>query len=234
MMKDNKISAIAIIPARGGSKRLPGKNTLSFCGHPIIKYTIDAAVATGIFDEIMVSTDDSEIAALSKKFGAKVPFMRSAKSSSDKANIPEVITEVIKSYEKLNIKFEYLCCLLATAPLMDPKKIAEGFVLIQKDDIQSVMAVTDFGYPIQRSLKIEKDKLTMVNLRYKNSRSQDLEPRYHDAAQFYWVKTSAFKKYKSFLLPATRSILLSGAQVQDIDDMDDFKIAELKYRLKND
>ena len=157
---------IAIITARGGSKRIPRKNIKDFCGQPIIKYSIDAAKKSGCFDEIMVSTDDQEIVAIVKKFGANVPFLRSQKTSSDFASTEEVIEEVVLEYQKIGQNFDYLCCIYPTAPFISSKKIKEAYELILKTGVDSVLPIVKFSYPIQRALKIENKfniKLKMIS-----------------------------------------------------------------------
>lgn len=233
MTKEIKhLRAIAIIPARAGSKRIPNKNVRSFCGDPIIKYSIDTAIKAGIFDEIMVSTENRKIAAIAKRYGAKVPFLRSHKTASDKVNVPEVLTEVLEEYKKRGIDFDYICCIYATAPLIEKKRVIEGYKMIIRSGVDSVIPVVRFDYPIQRALVVGKNSLEMIDKKNLNIQSQDLSPTYHDAGKFYWAKQEQFLKYKTFFMPKTRAIILPKTMAQDIDDIEDFQIAELKYTLK--
>ena len=183
---------LAIIPARGGSKRIPRKNIKLFLGKPIIQYSIEAAFSTNLFNEIMVSTDDLQIAEISKSLSANVPFMRSKKNSTDYAWTAEVIFEVLQEYHNRNIVFEYCCCIYAIAPLVKVKNIVTGFNLLKEKKFDSLFPVVKYSHPIQRSYQIVNDKLVMnreVNL-YK--RTQDLTPNFHDAGQFYWIKVNKF------------------------------------------
>jgi pseudaminic acid cytidylyltransferase len=224
--------SLAIIPARGGSKRIHRKNLKQFCGQPIIKYSIDAAIRYGSFDELMVSTEDSEIANLAQSAGASVPFLRSAVMSDDNATVLEVIREVLVEYEKRDKSFSYICCIYATAPFIKSEDIGKAFQLLKHSGADSIMPVTRFSYPIQRALRIEQDgKLKMCNPQYYSTRSQDLEPMYHDAAQFFWMKVtsllSQMRAYAEYTIP----FILPETEVQDIDSEDDWRIAECKYQL---
>ena len=222
---------IAIITARGGSKRIPRKNIKDFCGQPIIKYSIDAAKKSGCFDEIMVSTDDQEIVAIVKKFGANVPFLRSQKTSSDFASTEEVIEEVVLEYQKIGQNFDYLCCIYPTAPFISSKKIKEAYELILKTGVDSVLPIVKFSYPIQRALKIENNLLKFMWSENSNKRSQDLEPAYHDCGQFYFLKTEYFLRNKEIFTKSTIPIEIPESEVQDIDNEEDWKIAEIKYEI---
>ncbi|MDD5571193.1 MAG: pseudaminic acid cytidylyltransferase [Bacteroidales bacterium] len=225
---------IAIIPARGGSKRIPRKNIKDFLGKPIIAYSISAAINSQLFDEIMVSTDDNEIAEIAKQYGAKVPFMRSAKCSNDFATTIDVIDEVISCYEKTNIKFDNLCCIYPTAPLISPERLKESFALLNLKNYDSVFPVVPFSYPVLRGLRLNKERVQMVWPEHLNSRSQDLETIYHDAGQFYMAKTESMKLKKTLWTDNTGAIILSEMEVQDIDNEADWKLAELKYKLLNE
>jgi N-acylneuraminate cytidylyltransferase len=222
---------VAIITARGGSKRISRKNIKEFLGYPIIKYSIDAALNAGCFDEVMVSTDDSEIAEIAKKYRANVPFMRSEKTSNDIAMTADVIEEVLLEYQKNGQNFEYACCIYPTASFITPGKLQKSFEILKENDADSVIPVVKFSYPIQRSLKIESKKLSMFHPEFLNTRSQDLEPAYHDAGQFYWLKIEAFLKQKSLFMSNTLPLEISELEVQDIDNEVDWKLAELKYKL---
>lgn len=223
---------LAVIPARGGSKRIPRKNVRNFAGKPIITYSIQAAVESGCFAEVMVSTDDKEIAQISEQYGAKIPFFRSEQNSDDYSTIADVIVEVLESYEKIGTKFEYFCCLLPTAPFVTAKRLKEGLALIQSSGADSVVPVTRFGYPIQRALKIEKDgALKMFWPENYPKRSQDLEPSFHDVGQFYWGKADVLKQTLRLFTENSRPLIIPESEVQDIDSEEDWKIAELKFQM---
>lgn len=224
---------IAIIPARGGSKRIPKKNIKDFLGQPIISYSIQAALESQCFSEVMVSTDDEEIARIAKSYGASVPFLRSNDNSGDFATLADVVEETISNYRKKGEEFDYFCCILPTAPLTSSEKIKEGFKLIVAKKNNGVVPVVRFSYPIQRALKVENDELKMFDPESYNMRSQDLLPAYHDSGQFYWLKVDSFLKSKNFFAENTGIIELSEMEVQDIDTEEDWGIAELKYKIKN-
>lgn len=180
--------AIAIITARGGSKRIPQKNIKEFCGKPIIAYSIEAAINSGIFDEVMVSTDSMEIAKIAIKYGAKVPFMRSEANSSDYATTSDVLAEVIDEYRKRGREFDYMACLYPTAPFITPEKLKNAMEMLIEQDGLMAMPVVQFSYPPQRGYIIENDKLNMKYMENAEKRSQDFEKIYHDAGQFYLVQ----------------------------------------------
>lgn len=225
---------IAIIPARGGSKRIPRKNIRSFLGKPIIAYSIEAALNSKIFDEVMVSTDDAEIAEIAKKYGAKVPFYRSIEASLDTATTTSVLIEVLDEYKKLGQEFEYCACIYPCAPFISTQKLIEGMELLVKSGVDSVLPVVKFSYPPQRCLVIKDKKVQMLHPENYNLRSQDFEPYYHDAGQFYCLKSSSLIKEKKLYCENTVPIELPESEVQDIDNEEDWKIAEIKYKiLKN-
>jgi pseudaminic acid cytidylyltransferase len=228
-MKEEKI--IAIIPARGGSKRIPRKNIKNFLGHPIIKYSIDAAINSKCFDEIMVSTDDIEIAEIAIKLGAKVPFMRSEKSSNDNASTEDVIIEVLNEYKKSSQVFSYACCIYPTAPFITPERLNTGLNLLQTSQALSLIPITRFSYPILRSLKLENGKLVLNWPEYINSRSQDLKPAYHDCGQFYFIRIKEFMDHRMLFTENTIALEIPETEVQDIDNEEDWKLAEIKYRF---
>lgn len=222
---------IAIIPARGGSKRIPHKNIREFCGKPIITYSIEAALKTKLFDEVMVSTDDIEIAEIAKKSGASVPFLRSEKTSNDYAIIKDVLIEVLSEYERFGKKFDEVCCIFSTAPFIEIKDILDSHNILEEKKASSVVPVVKFSYTIFRSLKIENDKLVMNWPENYVKRSQDLPVAYHDAGLFYWYNKSYFyEKNPSFGIDAYPYIM-EEEKVQDIDTPEDWKIAEMKYKL---
>jgi pseudaminic acid cytidylyltransferase len=223
---------ICIIPARGGSKRIPKKNIKNFLGKPIISYSIDLALNSNIFDHIMVSTDDEEIAEIAIKHGASVPFFRSLKNSDDYATTLDVIQEVRLEYLSRNKIFDNLCCIYPTAPLIKITDLIEGYKLLMINNNDIVYPITPFSYPILRSVILDKDgNLSMKWPEFANSRSQDLEKFYHDCGQWYWYRNSALAN-NSFI--NTKSIVIDNIGVQDIDNYDDWKIAEMKYQISND
>ena len=223
---------LCIIPARGGSKRIPRKNIRDFLGKPIIAYSIEAAMKSGIFDEVMVSTDDKEIADIAQKFGAKVPFFRSGDNADDYATTADVIKEVILEYAKDNKEFENICCCYPTAPFMSSDRLIEGLKKLLFPSVNSVFPIVEFGYPILRSLK--KDENGMVSMNWSehlNSRSQDLAKSYHDAGQWYWIKTDVFLSTEKIIGEGAYGLHLNELEVQDIDNEIDWKLAEIKYEL---
>ena len=224
------MSRIAIIPARGGSKRIPHKNIRPFLGKPMIAYSIEAALTSGLFDEVMVSTDDPEIAEIALQYGAKVPFMRSATTSDDYATLADVVHEVITRYAANDRCFDAFCCILATAPLLTPERLREGVRLMEEEGFESVFPVLKFSYPIQRSLQITDGRATLVYPEFATARSQDLPARYHDSGQFYWMHTGPFMELKTLFTAHSGAIILSETEVQDIDTEEDWTMAEIKYK----
>jgi pseudaminic acid cytidylyltransferase len=222
---------IAIIPARGGSKRIPRKNIRPFHSVPVIKYSIDAALQTGLFDEVMVSTDDREIAEVALSFGAKVPFYRSAKAADDFASTIDVLEEVILEYRKRGEEFSHLCCIYPAAPFVTAEKLKNAMDMLVKTGADCVLPVTRFSYPIQRSLKIEEGRVSMIWPENYPARSQDLMPAYHDCGQFYCMKTGSMLVQRSLVPAFTLPVETPAMEVQDIDNEEDWMIAELKYSL---
>jgi len=224
---------ICIIPARGGSKRIPRKNIKEFLGKPIIAYSIQAALDSGLFDEVMVSTDDLEIADIAKKYGAKVPFMRSVNNSDDFATTFDVIEEVIKSYESQGNKFENICCIYSCAPFVTKHKLNEAYSKLKTDNFDTVFPVIQYSFPIQRAIRLINGKIEMFDEKHKNTRTQDLPESFHDSGQFYWMNTKAILNKKCLITDNTGIIIISELESQDIDTELDWKLAELKYRLIN-
>lgn len=222
---------LAIIPARGGSKRIPQKNIKAFLGKPIIAYSINTAIDSGLFDEVMVSTDDEDIAQISKECGAKVPFLRSKKNSDDFATTSDVLLEVIENYRSNNKTIDYVCCIYPTAPLVKSKKLNEAFEQLNTNHFDAVFPVVRFSYPILRSLKMLDGKVQLNWPEHLNSRSQDLPPAFHDSGQFYWIKVDSFLKTKKIMSDNCGGIEISEIETQDIDNEVDWKLAELKYQL---
>lgn len=222
---------IAIIPARGGSKRIPRKNIRNFLGKPIIEYSIKTALESGIYDVVMVSTDDVEIADLAKKCGAEVPFYRSSDTSDDNATTAAVLLEVLEKYEGQGKFFDIGTCIYPTAPFITEKVLKESFTLLESGKYDTIFPVVRYSYPIQRALKVENNKMKLFSEQYKNSRSQDLEPSFHDAGQFYTFKVKEFKELENLWTENTGVIEMPELEVQDIDNEEDWKIAELKFNL---
>lgn len=223
---------LAIIPARIGSKRISKKNIKLFCGFPIIKYSIEAAIKSNIFDEIMVSTDSKEIAKIANKYGAKTPFLRSKVNSDDNSTLGNVVNEVLNSYSLIDIYYEEVCCILPTAPLIKVENIIKGFKQLNDGNFNSVFPVFKLEYPIQRSLKIigNHNEAVMIWPKYLNIRSQDLDVAYIDAGQFYCLDSISIIKEKSVFSSRSSVIILDEKEVHDIDTIDDWKIAEKKYK----
>ena len=224
---------ICIIPARGGSKRISRKNIKEFYGKPIIAYSIELAIKSDLFDEIIVSTDDFEISNIAKKYGAKVPFMRSKKNSNDTATTSDVLIEVLSKYDENKINFDICCCLYPTTPLLSIQKLKEGLQLLKNENYNSVITALKYGHPIQRAFSINSDKKINLNLNENEfKRTQDFKEFYHDAGQFYWFKKEYFMKKKSLLTGEVGAILVNELEIQDIDTINDWSLAELKYKLK--
>lgn len=222
---------IAIITARGGSKRIPKKNIKDFCGKPILAYSIEAALQSGMFDTVMVSTDDEEIAEIAKKYGAQVPFYRSEKTSNDFATTNDVLLEVIEEYEKRGEHFDMGCCIYPTAPFVTAERIKEAVQTLSDSAAETLIPVVSFSYPPQRAMVIENGRLVFKYPQFIDSRSQDLEKHYHDVGQFYVFKIDAFKKNKKLMLGDVLPFEMSEMEVQDIDTLTDWEIAEVKYRI---
>lgn len=225
------MKTIAIITARGGSKRIPRKNIKDFCGKPILAYSIEAAVQSGVFDTVMVSTDDVEIAQTAEKYGAQVPFLRSEETSSDHATTSDVIWEVLSEYEKRGRHFDMACCLYPTAPFVTAEKLKDAVGRLSACDADTLIPVVAFSYPPQRALIMREGRLAPKYPEYLDSRSQDLEPHYHDVGQFIVFRTEAFRKNRRLMVGNILPLVVSEMEVQDIDNPADWKIAEMKYRL---
>ena len=225
------MSSLCIIPARGGSKRIPRKNIKPFMGNPIIAYSIEAALNSGVFDEVMVSTDDEEIAGVARQYGASVPFLRSAETSNDYATTVDVLLEVVNKYKEQGKDFETICCLYSTAPFVTSERLQEASSQIS-DMIDACFTIVQYSYPIQRSLRINGDNCVEMKFpEHLKSRTQDLEKVYHDAGQFYFVKTDALVNEKTVWCKRTAPLILSELEVQDLDTLTDWQLAEMKYQL---
>ena len=225
------MKTVAIITARGGSKRIPRKNIKDFLGSPIITYSIGAALASGIFDEVMVSTDDEEIAEIARKAGAEVPFLRSRENADDFANTTDVLTEVLQQYKEAGKEFDIACCLYPTAPFVTAEKLQTAFELMSKKEADSLLPVVKFSFPPQRSVVVEGDFLHFKWPEHMFTRSQDLEPFYHDAGQFYFFRVRPFLEQKKLIMERTVPFPLPELEVQDIDTEEDWQIAEVKYQV---
>lgn len=222
---------LCIIPARGGSKRIPRKNIKEFLGKPIMAYSIEAALTSGLFDEVMVSTDNEEFAEVAKQYGAKVPFLRSAATANDYAGTEDVMKEVLEEYKKMGKEFDAFCCLYSTAPFVTPERLKEAYDKLD-DKTDACFTMVQYSYPIQRCLRMNGDGYVEMKFpEYYDARTQDLEPIYHDAGQFYFVKTKAFDDEFTLWCKRTAPIVLSELEVQDLDTPTDWQLAEMKYKL---
>jgi N-acylneuraminate cytidylyltransferase len=221
---------LCIIPARGGSKRIPRKNIKPFLGKPIIAYSIDAAKDSGLFEEVMVSTDDDEIADVAKAYGASVPFKRSSANADDHATTVDVILEVLKQYENQNKTFDYCCCIYPTAPLIQIDDLKEGFEKV-KQGFDGAIPLVEFDYPIWRGVYIKNELVKMVWPENEQKRTQDLSKVYHDVGQWYWLKPKNLKQKQSLFTDNTTGLRLDSIYVQDIDEERDWQLAEMKYQL---
>ncbi|MBE5941175.1 MAG: pseudaminic acid cytidylyltransferase [Lachnospiraceae bacterium] len=220
---------IAVITARGGSKRIPKKNIKEFCGKPILAYSIKAALESNIFDEVMVSTDSREIAEIAIEYGANVPFMRSDETANDYATTNDVLKEVFSEYEKKGQKFDVAVCIYPTAPFITAEKLREAVALMEQEGVDAVTPVVRFSFPPQRAFVIRDGAIQYQFPENAVKRSQDLEPIYHDCGQFYVMRIENVingvgpKRAVPYILPET--------EVQDIDTQEDWEIAEMKYRM---
>ena len=221
---------LAIITARGGSKRIPRKNIKPFLGKPILAYSIEAALDSGLFDEVMVSTEDEEIAEIAKQYGAKVPFYRSEKTAGDFATTNDVLLEVLEEYKKLGQEFEEACCIYPTAPFVTSSKLKKAMEEFAASDADTLIPVVAFSYPPKRSLVIREGRLVFQYPEFMDSRSQDLEAEYHDIGQFYLFRTKAFERNKKLMIGNILPFVVDEMEVQDIDNESDWKIAEIKYQ----
>tara|TARA_B110000977_G_C11054773_1_gene483660 strand:- start:1182 stop:1868 length:687 start_codon:yes stop_codon:yes gene_type:complete len=226
------MSNLCIIPARGGSKRIPRKNIKHFLGKPIIAYSIEAAINSGLFEEVIVSTDDEEIAEISLSFGASVPFLRSSKNSSDHATTFEVLEEVFNKLSEQNRIFKYCCCIYPCAPFVKPKILKNSFKKLTENNLDSLFPIIKYGHPIQRALKINPgNKLRYYFSENTLSRTQDLKDMFYDAGQFYWMNLNEILTHQKVVTSNSEGILISELEAHDIDNELDWKLAELKFNL---
>lgn len=221
-----------MIPARGGSKRIVKKNIRNFLGRPIIHYAIDAAKRCGLFDDIIVSTDCAEIAAVARQGGAATPFVRPSHLADDFTGTQAVMQHALQALEAENKHSDYACCIYATSPLLCSDRLCEGFDKLQHRDCDFVVSAVSFEFPIQRALQKQGAWLVPLQPEAMGQRSQDLAPMYHDAAQFYWGRRDAFVQQRPLWGGKTQAVILPAGDVQDIDTPEDWQMAELKYRLK--
>lgn len=222
---------LAIIPARGGSKRIPQKNIKLFLGKPIIAYSIEIAIASNLFDYIIVSTDDAEIANIAKGYGASVPFMRSHENSNDFATTSDVIEEVIRELKNQNKIFNNICCIYSCAPFIKTEYLTEAYDLLVKNSFDTVFPIIPYSTKIQRALRIKNKKIEMFYPEFEQTRSQDLDISYYDAGQFYWIQEKMFSNDKRIYTNNSGAIILDELSAHDIDSEIDWKIAEIKYSL---
>ena len=221
---------VAIIPARGGSKRIPLKNVKKFCGKPVIAYSIEAAIQSGCFDKIIVSTDDERVAEVACQFGAEVPFLRPQKISDDFTGTIPVINHSIKWLIENNKKPQEVCCIYSTAPFIRAEDVCRGLELLNEVNCNYVFPVTCYPFPIQRALKINsRRKIVMFYPEHENTRSQDLAEAYHDAGQFYWAYVETWLSGTNIFSRNSMPIILPRYRVQDIDTIEDWETAERMY-----
>ncbi len=221
------VKRVAIIPARGGSKRIPRKNIREFCGKPMIAWSIEAAKASGCFERIIVSTDDVEIADVAKRRGAEVPFLRPDELSDDYTGTLPVIRHAVDWLEQNGDPIEYACCIYATAPFISPEDLKRGWELIQQENSSYAFSVTSYAFPIQRAIRItESGRVAMFSPEHFNTRSQDLEEAWHDAGQFYWGTAEAWLEERAIFSAGAVPVKLPRHRVQDIDTSEDWTRAE--------
>lgn len=220
---------ICVIPARGGSKRIPRKNIKMFYGKPMIAWSIQAAIKSKCFDKIIVSTDDKEISSISKNYGAEIPFVRPPELSNDTASTPAVMKHAATWLSENYDAIDYICCIFATAPLVDSNSIRSGLDKIKEANTNFVISLGKYASPIQRAMYIDSGhRISMFQPENFRMRSQDLEEAYYDAAQFYWGKTESWIKEDLLFSKNTKAIVIDEMRVQDIDTIDDWMMAELK------
>ncbi len=225
---------IAVIPARGGSKRIPRKNIRMFCGKPIIAHSIAAAQESRLFDQIVVSTDDEEIASIARDHGATTPFVRPRKIADDFTGTNAVVKHAIAWFAEQRHDVTHACCIYATAPLIQTRFIRDGYDALTRSGAAFAFSVTSFSYPIQRALRMAPDgRVEPFNPEHRLTRSQDLEPAYHDAGQFYWGTARAFLDDTPLFSSQSVGVVLPRLFVQDIDTPEDWEQAEHMYRAVN-
>ena len=225
---------IAVIPARGGSKRIPRKNIKNFCGKPMIAWSIEVAIKSNCFDRIIVSTDDSEIAEIAKKYGADVPFIRPEELADDYTGTNDVVRHTIEWLINHEIHPDEVCCIYATAPFVQAEDLQKAYIKLSENKCNYVFSATSYAFPIQRAIKIFADnRMEMFCPEYENTRSQDLDEAYHDAGQFYWGTTIAWLNQDSVFNLNSMAYILPRYRVQDIDTLEDWQRAELMFNALN-
>jgi len=221
---------VAIIPARAGSSRIPKKNIKEFFGKPIISYPINAAKESGVIDKVIVSTDSEEFAEIAREWGAEVPFLRPKDLGENKVNVADVVFHAVDWLKKNGEELSYVCCLVATAPFLKPEYLAEGYELINKNDVDSVVSVVKFPFPIQRAFKMtDNEKVKFMWPEHEFSHSNNLPQAYHDAAQFYWLDVNKFVKSKSLMGKEVIPVIIPEYLAKDIDTSEDWEMAEIMY-----
>lgn len=226
------MNRICIIPARGGSKRIPRKNIKLFLGKPIIAYSIEAAMNSKLFDEVMVSTDDEEIASIAKEHGASVPFYRSSESATDYASTVDVLLEVLSQYNSQGKHFDFGCCIYPTAPFSTKELLLQGYNKLIEENNDVVFPALAYEHPIQRSFSLDpSNQIELLSKVEEFTRTQDLKSYYHDAGQFYWFNSKTLRAKKSLMKGKVAIIKLSPIEAHDIDELSDWKMAEFKYEL---
>lgn len=222
---------LAIIPARGGSKRIPRKNIRDFLGKPIIAYAIEAALESGLFDQVIVSTDDAQIAEIARNFGAETPFLRSVQNSNDTATTADVIVEVLDAYKKQHIVWQQAACIYPCAPFVTADLLLQASKVLEQQQADVVFPVIRYGHPIQRALKLDAaGKISSFFDGYAQTRTQDLESAFHDAGMFYFFDVTRFEQTQSLRTENTIAIEIDENHAQDIDSESDWQLAELKYQ----
>lgn len=225
------MKSVAIITARGGSKRIPRKNIRPFLGKPILEYSIEAALQTELFEEVMVSTDDTEIAQIAQQAGAKVPFFRSEETANDFATTADVIAEVLTAYVQTGKEFQAACCIYPTAPFVTANMLSTAMQLLEQERADCVIPVVKFSFPPQRGVVINQGRIVPKWPENMTKRSQDLEPLYHDCGQFYCLNVERFLQRKAIWMEHAVPLIQEERYVQDIDTLEDWALAEMKYKL---
>jgi len=222
---------IAVIPARGGSRRIPRKNIKLFCGKPMIAWSIEAAIQSGCFERVLVSTDDEEIADIARSAGGEVPFARPSELADDHTGTIPVIQHAILWQQENGLPVGDVCCIYATAPFVQPADIARGQTILNEQDGDYAFSVTTYSFPIQRALRVRKDGgVEMIAPQYMNTRSQDLEEAWHDAGQFYWGRAEAWLAGREIFSPMAAPVIVPRYRVQDIDTEEDWIRAEWMFK----
>ncbi len=225
------MTTVAIIPARGGSKRIPRKNIKEFCGKPMIAWSIEAALESGCFDRVIVSTDDEEIAAVARQWGAETPFMRPAQLSDDYTGTIPVIRHAVEWLADNGCAVSQACCIYATAPFVSPEDLKRGQQLLESEACSYAFSVTSYAFPIQRAIRITGGgRVAMFNPEHFQTRSQDLEEAWHDAGQFYWGTAQAWTQERLIFSEDAAPVTLPRHRVQDIDTPEDWVRAEWLFK----